>query len=145
MIDIARLIKILAIAELFCMGWDAAWKHAEMSNLYTQMATFAIVDILTIWVISRNPVKYLTKAIQVILWISVLAHVLGAWCWVYDTHLSVYDASKNWIFYLELMAFTAYGTFSGGKRLYFPSGMDDMAGGSSDNSDSQAIQARGGK
>lgn len=139
MFNILRLIGILAIAEIFCLYWDALFKQLEMSNLYTQMLTFAIVDLLTIRAISYYPVKFLTKAITFTLYLSIIAHNFGAYCWVsYNTCINIYDMSKEWIFYLELMAFIAYGTYSGGKRictLAFAAGVDDMAHNSGNNAD----------
>jgi len=117
-----------------------------MSNLITQMFTFLMIDLLTIRVIAYYPVKFLTKWITIILYLSVIAHVFGGYCWIsYNACVNAYDASKDWIFYLELMAFIAYGTYSGGKRirtLAFPARMDDMVGNSSNNADHQTSERR---
>ena len=128
--NILRLIGVLALAEVFTYCWDVFFKSVDFSNLYTQMLTFLVVDLLTIKIISLHPIQNLTRFIQVILYLSVITHVFGAYCWVsYGECVNTYDQSKDWIFYLELMAFAAYGTFNGGKRISAmvnPSGVHDL-------------------
>ena len=144
--NILRMVAILAIAEIFCLYWDALFKYLEMSNLVTQMLTFIIVDLLTIKVIAHYPIRLLTKYITIILYLSIITHVFGAYCWTsYNTCVDTYDISKDWIFNLELMVFIIYGIYSGGKRLramVVPAGMDDMVGNPGDNTDHQITEKR---
>lgn len=116
---LALIVTTLVIVELLCRAWGSAFTELGMFNLYTNMMTFMMVDIITIIILSKLRIRFLTVFIQVILCLSVINHTFGGFCWVSynDLGLSTYDVNKELIFYLEILAFIGYGIYRGGKRF----------------------------
>jgi hypothetical protein len=110
---------ILLSVEQLCFYWGSAFIELDMFNLYTNMLTFLIVDMLTIRLIYITHVPNLTKWIHLLLVASIINHVCGAVSWVTynDAGLAMYDNAKTVIFNLELLAFMCYGIYRGGKRI----------------------------
>ena len=147
--NLIATILILGAVEILCLGWAGVISGSESPILLTQMLPFMMLDSATILVISRYPVFKLTRRLKICLYLSMLVHLFGAFCWVaYMPTLDLYDNLKDVIFYLELMAFTAYGISNGGRRLRtmaFSSSLDGLFRVSSSDGNHQARQARGGR
>lgn len=146
------IILILAAAEVFCLLWDAGFKSIELSNLYTQMLTFAMVDLLTIKILDRFSVTNLTRPLQAVLCLSILTHTFAAYAWVLynQPYLDVYDNFlKQGIFILEIMVFIYYGISNGGgkraRTLVAGSGGGDIPVGAGHHGDNQVLKMGEGR
>lgn len=146
-----RIALILAFAEVFCILWNAGFLRIDFSNLYTQGATFALIDYLTIKIFRKYPIIPLTKLLEIILWMSIITHAFGGYAWITYNQiwLEVYDDFlKDWIFLMELMAFIAYGIFGGGKRLRTLAttfGLDDVSSDQGNHRNYQVSERRARK
>lgn len=133
----------MGAAEGFCLPWDAGFKAIDLSNLWTQMVTWGTVDLVTIMILFKYPVKYLTRPLQAVLALSIITHCFAAYAWALynQPYLDVYDnVLKEGIFILEVMVLIFYGIYRGGKRLRVfdcRSGLDDVSGVFSDQGNLQ--------
>lgn len=149
--NMIRIAFILAFAEIFCIVWNAGFMRIDFSNLYTQGATFALIDYIAIKLLRKYPIIPLTKLLEIILWMSIITHAFGGYAWITYNQiwLEVYDDFlKDWIFLMELMAFIAYGIFGGGKRIRTMAatfGLDDISGIKGNRGNHQTSERRPGK
>lgn len=110
-------VLTLICAELLAHIWASAFIRLDAFNIYTNMLTFAVVDSLTLYLLSYIKVARLTFALQVLLSLSIANHTYGGLCWIAydDLGLELYDELKSVIFYVEIMVLMLYGIFRGGK------------------------------
>jgi len=111
-------ILLLAGTQLFSFVWGIGFEYLQISNMLVQMCAYAVIDLLTISLIARYPVQFLTKYLQILLCLSIIGHAIGAFWWVTYNNpaLALYDEAKIVIFCLELAGFFIYGITRPGKR-----------------------------
>ncbi len=116
--NVYKALIIILGNEGLSYVWYQIFGAINFNNLLTYMVAFAVFERVTIALILRYPVQFLTKYIQVLLYLSIIAHAFGAFCWAgpSDAGLILYDNATLVIFYLQMLGFIGYGASRGGKR-----------------------------
>lgn len=112
-------IAILASIQTIAYIIDMTAIEMGIQGIWTHHITFAILDLLTVYLLSRLYIPYLTKVLQFILLMSAFSHVIGGFCYLmdYENGLLKYDKLKAVYFYAEIMAFITYGMGGGLRKL----------------------------